>query len=270
MADDEEGEFDWKQEVDKKKSKKDKKKKKKKKKDDKGEAADAVEGEAEVADAAAHVADDGFGGAVTAFQDEEEEDNSDLPDWKNLLKESVSNRTPYTKRQWENPADTDLYPYTVALGRIFGKLYERRGGSNRREVAKLPLPDVQPYGGRRCIFNNFPDIIKILKRDKDHVQAFYLAELACDGNFDARDRLIMRGRFRQLQLKSLLRKYIGEYVTCGNCRSPNTVLEKDSATRLYFLKCQQCGASRSVKPIRTGFQAEDRRTRRAKRYAVKQ
>ena len=43
----------------------------------------------------------------------------------------------------------------------------------------------------------------------------------------------------QLQyIESLLRKYIGEYVTCQMCRSFNTSLTRDSVSRLYFVHCQ--------------------------------
>lgn len=255
---DDEESFDWKKQLENRKSKKKKKKKKK----------DAEQEEQVSSNVPEEFDDDGFGGAIQHQEEEEEEDNSDLPDWKKLLVDSIPNRKPYIRKNWEDGNDTQALPYTVALTRIFNKL--NAGRRKEHVVARLPLPDVCPYGGRRCIFNNFPEIIKILKREKEHVQAFYLAELACDGNFDARDRLIMRGRFRQNQLKSLLKKYIAEYVSCINCRCLDTELNREASTRLFILICQRCGATRSVKPIKTGFQAEDRRTRRHKRYAVKQ
>ncbi|XP_041334607.1 eukaryotic translation initiation factor 2 subunit 2 [Pyrgilauda ruficollis] len=44
-----------------------------------------------------------------------------------------------------------------------------------------------------------------------------------------------------------------EYVTCHTCRSPDTILQKD--TRLYFLQCETCHSRCSVASIKTGFQA---------------
>lgn len=44
-----------------------------------------------------------------------------------------------------------------------------------------------------------------------------------------------------------------EYVTCHTCRSPETILQKD--TRLYFLQCETCHSRCSVASIKTGFQA---------------
>jgi translation initiation factor 2 beta subunit (eIF-2beta)/eIF-5 len=45
------------------------------------------------------------------------------------------------------------------------------------------------------------------------------------------------------------------YVLCPGCKSVDTLLDKDSATRLMHLRCQQCGASRTVQAIKAGFVA---------------
>lgn len=44
-----------------------------------------------------------------------------------------------------------------------------------------------------------------------------------------------------------------EYVTCHTCRSPDTLLQKD--TRIFFLQCESCGSRCSVTSIKSGFQA---------------
>ena len=49
-----------------------------------------------------------------------------------------------------------------------------------------------------------------------------------------------------------MRRYIKEYVTCHTCRSPDTILNKE--TRLFFLQCMTCHSSCSVQTIKTGFQ----------------
>lgn len=49
------------------------------------------------------------------------------------------------------------------------------------------------------------------------------------------------------------------YVLCNSCKSPDTLLDRDSATRIMFLRCQQCGASRTVAPIKAGFVARTSR-----------
>ena len=39
----------------------------------------------------------------------------------------------------------------------------------------------------------------------------------------------------------------GRYVLCNSCKSPDTLLDRDSATRIMFLRCQQ------ARPKRTTF-----------------
>lgn len=41
-------------------------------------------------------------------------------------------------------------------------------------------------------------------------------------------------------------------MTCHTCRSPDTILQKD--TRLFFLQCEACGSRCSVASIKSGFQ----------------
>ena len=49
--------------------------------------------------------------------------------------------------------------------------------------------------------------------------------------------------------------HICRYVLCPGCKSVDTLLDRDSATRLMHLRCQQCGASRTVSAIKSGFVA---------------
>ena len=51
-------------------------------------------------------------------------------------------------------------------------------------------------------------------------------------------------------------------VLCSACKSADSLLDRDSATRVMFLRCQACGASRTVAAIKAGFVA--RTTRRPK------
>ena len=55
------------------------------------------------------------------------------------------------------------------------------------------------------------------------------------------------------------------YVECGECHSPNTLLEKDHASKLFFLSCQSCGCRKSVASIKTGYHAVSRGERNKNR-----
>ncbi|MBN3320470.1 IF2B factor, partial [Atractosteus spatula] len=124
-------------------------------------------------------------------------------------------------------------------------------GEKRKFVMKPP--QVVRVGTKKTSFVNFTDICKLLHRQPKHLLAFLLAELGTSGSIDGNNQLVIKGRFQQKQIENVLRRYIKEYVTCHTCRSPDTILQKD--TRLYFLQCETCHSRCSVASIKTGFQA---------------
>ena len=69
--------------------------------------------------------------------------------------------------------------------------------------------------------------------------------------------------FAGVCLSQIIRRYVGEYVSCASCKSPSTALQKQN--RLYFMQCNNCGARRSVTPIKTGFIAISRGARKKNR-----
>lgn len=154
---------------------------------------------------------------------------------------------------WAN-SDRD-YTYEELLTHVFNIIKEKNpdiiAGEKRRLV--LRPPQVLRVGTKKSSFANFLEICKSLHRPPKHMQAFLLAELGTSGSVDANNQLIIKGRFQQKQIESVLRRYIKEYVACQTCRSPETILQKD--TRLSFLQCETCGSRRSVASIKSGFQA---------------
>jgi len=154
---------------------------------------------------------------------------------------------------WAN-SDRD-YTYDELLNHVFNIIKEKNpdiiAGEKRRLVMRPP--QVLRVGTKKSSFANFLEICKSLHRQPKHMQAFLLAELGTSGSVDANNQLIIKGRFQQKQIESVLRRYIKEYVACQTCRSPETILQKD--TRLFFLQCETCGSRRSVASIKSGFQA---------------
>eukprot|EP00884_Botryococcus_braunii_P017471 jgi/Botrbrau1/4407/Bobra.0348s0001.2 len=162
---------------------------------------------------------------------------------------------------WE-ASDRD-YSYEELLDRVFGILKENNPeltGEKRRTILKPPM--VAREGTKKTVFTNFYDLCKSMNRSGDHVQQFLLAELGTSGNLDGQNRLIVKGRFLPKAFEGVLRRYMNEYVLCNSCKSPDTLLDRDSASRIMFLRCQQCGASRTVAAIKAGYVA--RITRRPK------
>jgi len=157
----------------------------------------------------------------------------------------------------DNPwIDSDRdYTYEELLQRVFGIMRDKNPEMVAGEKKKFVMrpPQVVRVGTKKTAFANFTEIAKMLHRQPKHLLAFLFAELGTSGAIDGNNQLIMKGRFQQKHIESVLRRYIKEYVTCHTCRSPDTILNKE--TRLFFLQCMTCHSSCSVQTIKTGFQA---------------
>lgn len=147
------------------------------------------------------------------------------------------------------------YTYDELLERVFDIMREKNPSmvSGKKQKFIMRPPQVVRIGTKKTSFANFTEICKTLHRQPKHLLDFLLAELGTSGSVDGNAQLIIKGRFQQKQIENVLRRYIKEYVTCHTCRSPDTILQKD--TRLFFLQCETCGSRCSVASIKSGFQA---------------
>eukprot|EP00897_Mesotaenium_endlicherianum_P006551 jgi/Mesen1/5924/ME000030S05184 len=176
--------------------------------------------------------------------DDDNEDDDDEEEGEGI---ELSTRLP-----WEG-TDRD-YRYEEMLGRVFNILRENNpelAGEKRRTVMRPP--QVLREGTKKTVFVNFMDLCKTMHRQPEHVMAFLLAELGTSGSLDGQQRLVVKGRFAPKNFEGILRRYVNEYVMCSGCKSADTILSKEN--RLFFLRCEQCGCSRSVAPIKAGFVA---------------
>lgn len=147
------------------------------------------------------------------------------------------------------------YTYDELLTRVFNIMREKNPDmvSGKKQKFVMRPPQVVRIGTKKTSFANFTEICKTLHRQPKHLLDFLLAELGTSGSVDGNSQLIIKGKFQQKQIENVLRRYIKEYVTCHTCRSPDTILQKD--TRLFFLQCETCGSRCSVASIKSGFQA---------------
>jgi len=172
----------------------------------------------------------------------------DLEDEEDKENAGDSNADPWTG------SDRD-YQYDELLQRVFGIMRDKNpemGVGERKKFVMRP-PQVVRVGSKKTAFANFMEIAKMLHRTPKHLLQFLMAELGTSGTIDGNNQLIIKGRFQQKHIENVLRRYIKEYVTCHTCRSPDTILNKE--TRLFFLQCMTCHSSCSVQTIKTGFQA---------------
>ncbi|KAJ6087378.1 hypothetical protein N7467_006292 [Penicillium canescens] len=163
---------------------------------------------------------------------------------------------------WQHDA-TQAIPYSLLISRFFSLIESHHPDllSSGSKSYKIPPPQCLREGNRRTVFANIAEICKRMKRSEDHVTQFLFAELGTSGSVDGSRRLVIKGRFQQKGIESVLRRYIVEYVTCKTCRSPDTELSKGE-NRLYFVTCNSCGSRRSVAAIKAGFRSQIGRRKR--------
>jgi len=168
-------------------------------------------------------------------------------------KDNDENKENESSDPWAQ-SDRD-YTYDELLQRVFGIMRDKNPEMVAGEKKKFVMrpPQVVRVGTKKTAFVNFTEIAKMLHRQPKHLLAFLSAELGTVGAVDGNNQLIMKGRFQQKHIENVLRRYIKEYVTCHTCRSPDTILNKE--TRLFFLQCMTCHSRCSVQTIKTGFQA---------------
>jgi len=201
-------------------------------------------------------------------------DDFDLEDFSNLKKKKKKKRAPEPALDMDSVKDaidevagdaekevepkeddTREYTYEELLTRVFDIMRAKNPnmveGGKRKFVMKPP--QVVRIGTKRTSFVNFTEICKILHRQPKQLLQFVLAELGTSGTVDGTNQLIIKGKFQQKHIENVLKRFIKEYVTCHTCRSPETILHKE--TRLFFLQCETCGSRCSVASIKSGFQA---------------
>jgi len=193
------------------------------------------------------------------------DDTADFADQRRRLAEDVEVFEKKYPDEYDRKAD---YTYSDLLDRVVDILHSKNPDLIEKKRRNMKPPQLTRVGTKKTLWVNFQEICSMMQRSPEHVFQFFMAELGTEGSIDGNHRLVIRGKYVPKYIESLLRKYIVEYVTCQMCRSPNTELVKDSSTRLQFCNCKDCGSSRSVAAIRSGYHATSRADRRAARNAM--
>lgn len=160
------------------------------------------------------------------------------------------------------------YHYDELLGRVFGILREKNPALGEKSKTIIKPPQVLREGTKKTVFANLMEICNAMHRPSEHVTQYLLAELGTSGTLDGQQRLVLKGRFLPKVFEGVLRHYFIDYVICNMCKSSDTQLVKEQASRLSYCRCQACGASRSVGAIQKGFAAVQKGERRKARQAT--
>lgn len=150
-----------------------------------------------------------------------------------------------------------MMTYDQLLKRLFN---EKLSTSHSCSKLIIPIPKVFREGSKKTVYKNFLDTTEKLNRDKDHLISFICNELRTYASIQEGGGLAIKGRFNEKDIQKIMRIYIPDFVLCKSCNSWKTDLRKDIITRLYFMECKTCGASRSVPSIKkNSFEIIDKR-----------
>jgi len=130
--------------------------------------------------------------------------------------------------------------YESYLDRALSKLPKMEGTDERFTV---PKPHVFAEG-KTTVLENFASIASTLNRDPDHLLKYLLGELGTAGKIDG-TRAVFQGNFSSELMEEHINTYVHEYVLCSECGKPDTHLVREE--RILMIKCDACGAHRSVR-----------------------
>lgn len=156
-------------------------------------------------------------------------------------------------QQISKVSDAYIHSYDALLARAFDILRAQNPELGEKKKLVMKAPQLVKMTARRIAWTNFVETCEKLNRLPEHLGSFILTELGVEGSLDE-GKLIWKHRQTTCkEVQSLLVKYFAEYVACNVCKGSDTVLERDNATRLTFLKCKGCKVdSRSVATIKSG------------------
>lgn len=117
----------------------------------------------------------------------------------------------------------------------------------RATASRLEIPDPETaISGRQTFIKNFGDIAKVIRRDPKHFAKYLFKELAVPGDVRGNE-LVLQSKIGFMMIKKRMNAYVSEFVVCEECGKPDTQMTKDGKN--YFMKCEACGAKKSLRAI---------------------
>ena len=187
--------------------------------------------------------------------------------------DDVKNFNLELKNKSKKKKDSHLFPTFETMLEDFQRQMEDKGLMPKPKVfstidtskpTTLPQPQMGRQGTKRVVYENFGQTCDFIKRDVKHVESFFKAELGTETSIDAKQQLILKGKYLATQLFNILVQYVNAYVKCKTCLkvTTTTLLDKDPVTRMQNLQCSSCTALTPTAPIRPGFHATNKSDRR--------
>ena len=137
----------------------------------------------------------------------------------------------------------EKFDYEKLMKRARAQIPEAAFTKERFEIPKI----TSQMSGNRTFIRDFLQIASTIRRDPDHLMHYMAKELGSSASMEGSTAVFI-GKFGQFQVEEKFKRYVDEYVLCHECKKPDTKLFKEN--RLWFLKCEACGAKKSVADVR--------------------
>jgi len=118
---------------------------------------------------------------------------------------------------------------------------------------ELPVPVLVREGSKKMVFANFSEFPKKMNREQELLRQFFsnalnarctLAPADGDGNC----KMVMWLKIQPSQVQTLLAQFLKDFVeSSGRPNTFNTHLERDAATGLHWVVCNETGSKRCVR-----------------------
>jgi len=143
-------------------------------------------------------------------------------------------------------------PPSYSYHELLTNLYKQIGNLETTEKHKFMIcqPIVVKITIKKVLWSNFNEICIGINRSPEHLFLYTMNELNTEGSFNENKQLIIKGKFHSKNIENILRKYMCCYVQCNLCRSYDTIITKDSTTRLQYLVCNSCKGSKTIPIIK--------------------
>lgn len=128
---------------------------------------------------------------------------------------------------------------------------------------QIPEPDIMQEG-KATIIRNFMDIVEVMNRDPKHISKFLMTEFGIGVTISGK-RLTINRRISADQISAKIKQYMDSYVTCYECNSPDTEIQKIGRT--YVLACKACGAQHPIRIV-SESKSDDTTIEEGKSYVV--
>lgn len=116
--------------------------------------------------------------------------------------------------------------------------------SSERKKQSLPAPSLFREN-RNIVWTNMQIFCQSIKREPENVSTFVKEELCIDASLCREGLRIFKSNINTSKFQVILRKYVKENVSCGQCKSVDTILRRNSA-RGQEIVCNKCGSIKNI------------------------